>query len=190
MTGTRNVMSTGYVRVHAPGHPMAQKHGWALEHRMVAYEAGLLGAGDPRQVHHKNHDKLDNRLSNLAVVTTEQHGHHHRDIDRGEVESLYLAGLTTIEVGSRVGTHAGNVSRMLAERSVPVRPNTTKADEDLIAEMLEFGVPARVVQAHLHVGWATVKRVQLERGTSPRRSGRPSRADLTLDDFYRTRSAS
>lgn len=63
----------GYRLVRAYKHPIARSNGYALEHRLVAYGAGLIGIDDPRQVHHRNHDILDNRLENLEVMTVEEH---------------------------------------------------------------------------------------------------------------------
>ncbi len=68
-------MKNGYVRIYRPGHPMAAKDGYAYEHRFVLWEAGI----DPRgaEVHHKNHDRGDNRLENLEVKPRGVHQQEH-----------------------------------------------------------------------------------------------------------------
>lgn len=71
-TGTSN----GYRQVYAPDHPLAQKHGYVLEHRLVVYESGM--AVPPGcHVHHLNGDKADNRLENLRVLPAREHLYSH-----------------------------------------------------------------------------------------------------------------
>jgi hypothetical protein len=68
-------MQLGYVRVWEPGHPLAAKDGYVLEHRKVVYDAGIeIPAG--AQVHHRNGVRDDNRLENLEVKGESA---HHRD---------------------------------------------------------------------------------------------------------------
>lgn len=67
----------GYLRVWAPNHPTASRDGYALQHRLIAYDAGLLS--DLRhEVHHVNRVRDDNRLENLRVLTPEEHQDEHR----------------------------------------------------------------------------------------------------------------
>lgn len=66
----------GYIRVHLPGHPVADRSGYALEHRVVAYDAGML-TDLSMLVHHRNEVKDDNRVENLEVVTPARHHRQH-----------------------------------------------------------------------------------------------------------------
>lgn len=195
--------STGYMRLHRPGHPLADRLGWVPEHRFVAYEMGWLPAGRPDlHVHHKNHDKLDNRPENLAVLTSAEHRAQHRSeqlretlepsltprrrvLDGALAARLYLAGLTTVEVAERLGSHAGNISRALAAEGVKARPTDLrfKLDEDLVVRMLQFGVPARAVAAHFECSPIVVGRIKRERGVAPRRPGRPSKSTPDVASF-------
>jgi hypothetical protein len=66
----------GYIRVWAPGHPVANADGYALEHRMVVYDAGI-SIPHGHHVHHLNGNKTDNRLENLAVLPESDHHKQH-----------------------------------------------------------------------------------------------------------------
>ncbi len=76
--GSRKALAAnGYMRLYLPDHPCADRRGWAHEHRVVAYDAGLL-TDLTLVVHHKNHNKLDNRLENLEALTPSEHAAQHR----------------------------------------------------------------------------------------------------------------
>jgi hypothetical protein len=55
------------------GHPKANKLGYILEHRVVMenHLGRLLNSDEV--VHHINHDRKDNRVENLEVMTAKQH---------------------------------------------------------------------------------------------------------------------
>lgn len=69
----------GYVRVYEPGHPLAMADGYVLEHRKVLWDAGIR-VPDDSEPHHKNHDRSDNRLENLEVLTKAEHNAHHHAV--------------------------------------------------------------------------------------------------------------
>lgn len=71
--GGRTIASNGYVLVKRPDHPMADVRGYVYEHRLVASE--MLGRIllPSEQVHHRNHDKTDNRPENLEVMESRAH---------------------------------------------------------------------------------------------------------------------
>ena len=72
-TKYRRLTTRGYVEVWKPDHPMAQKSGYMMEHRLVMAE--YLGRMlDPSEVvHHKNEVKTDNRLENLELLAKVEH---------------------------------------------------------------------------------------------------------------------
>lgn len=72
----RRPRKDGYIDVYEPSHPLARRDGYLMEHRKVAWDAGLLT--DPElHVHHINHDKTDNRLENLRPMSVVDHAHEH-----------------------------------------------------------------------------------------------------------------
>lgn len=62
----------GYYEVFHPKHPLAKRNGYVPEHRMIAWDAGLL-TDSSMEVHHKNEIKTDNRLENFEILTKQQH---------------------------------------------------------------------------------------------------------------------
>ena len=83
----RNKMPSGYIRVWAPGHPTAMKDGYALEHRKMAWDAGMF-SDLSLQIHHKNEIRDDNRLENLEP---KEESAHHKDhiAEAGFVDNQY-----------------------------------------------------------------------------------------------------
>ncbi len=109
----RYIAPNGYVVLRwmiAPG-----EHVEAWEHRIV------MGRPKGKAVHHKNGVRHDNRLENLEICTSSDHGVHHRKYDWNEVVRLYQSGLSQPEVAGRVGASAGQVSRILKRMGVPAR---------------------------------------------------------------------
>lgn len=74
----RIVTVHGYVDVFEPTHPLAKKNGYVREHRMVAWDAGIL-TDKTKNVHHRNEKKTDNRIQNLEVIGHAEHVRQHWD---------------------------------------------------------------------------------------------------------------
>jgi hypothetical protein len=64
--------SDGYVAIRVGGT-------YELEHRLVVERSLGRKLGPREHVHHLNHIKDDNRLSNLVVLTIEDHAREHHD---------------------------------------------------------------------------------------------------------------
>ena len=64
------VIRKGYRYVFNPLHPSATKKGYVLEHRLVAEKVLSRFLKKKEVVHHLNHNKLDNRASNLAILSS------------------------------------------------------------------------------------------------------------------------
>ena len=74
----RRVRSGDYSCVTTdPPHPNPSMGRYSLEHRIVM-ENKLQRLLEPNEVvHHKNGNKLDNEISNLQLMTQNEHGKHH-----------------------------------------------------------------------------------------------------------------
>ena len=91
--GYRRRTTKGYIALYRPDHPMATNRGLVMEHRLVMEKH--LGFVLPKSfvVHHLNGKKDDNRIENLAVMTSSAHSALHNKRDKkqrhGEEHPLY-----------------------------------------------------------------------------------------------------
>lgn len=75
--GGRKKNKKGHVLVLRKGHPMADKMGYVMEHRLIMSEhLGRLLEKD-EVVHHINGIKDDNRIENLCVMSNAEHTRLH-----------------------------------------------------------------------------------------------------------------
>lgn len=73
-----SVASNGYVKIRVGrGHPLADRNGYAYEHHVIWCAAGNPRTGPGQVLHHRNHDKTDNRLANLELKSRGQHNAEH-----------------------------------------------------------------------------------------------------------------
>lgn len=72
------IRSGGYWRVRKLGHPRADVNGYVIEQRLIMEKHLGRFLNDKEIVHHINHDKYDNRVSNLVVMTESEHAKIHK----------------------------------------------------------------------------------------------------------------
>lgn len=78
--GGRYINPKGYVVCHVSfPHPLADKQGRILEHRLVVDIFSEKPLEKDEVVHHINGDKTDNRLENLMVMSKAEHDKLHRE---------------------------------------------------------------------------------------------------------------
>lgn len=63
--GGRSLNENGYWMVHCPDHPHKHHGNYVYEHRLVMEKHLGRHLAPEEVVHHKNHDKQDNRIENL-----------------------------------------------------------------------------------------------------------------------------
>ena len=72
-TKYRRLTTRGYIEVWKPDHPMAQKSGYLMEHRLAMSEHLGRMLDQSEVVHHKNEIKTDNRIENLELLGKVEH---------------------------------------------------------------------------------------------------------------------
>lgn len=78
----REVKKGDYIYAVVPSHPKANKHGYVLMHRVVMenHLGRLLEPGEI--IHHKDHNKHNNELSNLELMNSKEHNRMHSSTGR------------------------------------------------------------------------------------------------------------
>ncbi len=77
-----------YVAIYSPDHPLADRNGYVMEHRLVIEKSIGRYLTRIETVHHKNGDTQDNRLENLELMSSRKdHARAHFDA-LPEVEKL------------------------------------------------------------------------------------------------------
>lgn len=82
----REVRKGDYIYAVVPSHPKANKHGYVLLHRvMMENHLGRLLEPD-EVVHHKDHNKHNNVISNLELMLSKEHNRMHSSTGRTFIE--------------------------------------------------------------------------------------------------------
>jgi hypothetical protein len=154
----------------------------ALEHRIV--DGRVV---DAETVHHHDHNRQHNHPENLSELDRAAHQriHHPQAIDRAEAARLYTMGLSTIQVAAELGTHPGNVSRMLREQGVQARPQPPKRkdiDPTTVEALGRAGMPWDAIARQVGCSRGPVERILRRAGIPPRKAGNPQHHDRTHAD--------
>lgn len=75
--GHTKIRSDGYRFVYVPTHPHATKEGYVMEHILVMEEHIGRYLKKDEVVHHKNHNRIDNSINNLQLMTFKEHASLH-----------------------------------------------------------------------------------------------------------------
>ena len=77
---SRLISSHGYVKVRVgTEHPLADPNGYAYEHLLVWVSTGKTLPAPGELLHHRNENRRDNRLDNLALMPRPDHNRHHNE---------------------------------------------------------------------------------------------------------------
>lgn len=119
-TGLKMSKVAGRHAVYVPHHPSANSSGYVPRYRFIMemHVKRILNSNE--EVHHKNEDKLDDRLDNLEILTTREHIMQHRPweyhrtkVDREHVQELMNIGLGNRKIAKRLGYSTSTIKRIL-----------------------------------------------------------------------------
>ena len=112
------VSSHGYVKIRVGrGHPLADPNGYAYEHLLVWTNAGNARPEPGFILHHINHNKQDNRIENLQLLSRNSHADEHTDMlsddDVRSIRNAYRDGATGTGLAKRYQIATGSLYKLL-----------------------------------------------------------------------------
>jgi len=108
----------GRIGVYAPDHPKVNNAGYVLRSRYLVEQYLGRYLEENEEVHHKNRNKLDDRIENLEVLTVSQHAKLHylkgdvgfqRKLDYKKIESLVNSGCGYKKISKLLGYNVHSV---------------------------------------------------------------------------------
>ena len=75
--GHSKIKTDGYRRIYIPTHPHSNNDGYVMEHILVMEEHIGRYLNEGEVVHHINHNRIDNRIENLQLMTFKEHSALH-----------------------------------------------------------------------------------------------------------------
>jgi hypothetical protein len=92
----RIVSTGGYLKIRVgKSHPLADSKGYAYEHDLIFIAAigySSIGLSINCTLHHRNGDRLDNRLSNLQLLPNSEHHRLHAAQQRRDKQGRFARG--------------------------------------------------------------------------------------------------
>jgi dUTP pyrophosphatase len=188
------ISNYGYIMVRDYNHPFCDKHGWVFEHRKVAEEHlltqensveinGSLYLKSDYDVHHKNFDRIDNRVENLVVMHRNEHRALHCKLNpttRNELGQFASDEPTVIKI-----------KKVSETAVVPERQSIGAAGFDLYADIdkpIEIA-PHETVLIQSGIAFEIPKNyfgaIYARSGISTRRGLRPATCVSVIDSDYR-----
>lgn len=77
----KEIVHHGYIFVKQPNHPKCNNQGYVRKHRLVMEEHIGRYLEQDEIVHHINHDRLDNKIENLMILTPSEHSKYHGSLN-------------------------------------------------------------------------------------------------------------
>ena len=75
--GAKKKRADGYITIYYPTYPSSNSEGFVMEHRYLMERHIGRPLDKNEVVHHINHDRTDNRLENLMLLTASEHAKLH-----------------------------------------------------------------------------------------------------------------
>lgn len=103
-----STMASGRIAIKVPDHPKANGSGYVLRARYIMEQKLGRHLLTNEEVHHKNHDKTDDREENLEVLSKSEHAKIHlrpqeRVLDYDLIVNLKLQGLGAKKIVKSTG---------------------------------------------------------------------------------------
>ncbi len=109
----------GYLYFIDKGNPCAGTSGKVYYHRWVWYcSFGVIPEGF--HIHHKDGDKLNNRISNLECLSPSEHAKEHRGVERVDVACGVCSMVFTTNLQNTPRLYCSNGCRATASRKFEV----------------------------------------------------------------------